>query len=51
MGLSKTLKRRKSRQAKAGTKPRHRLVGGRTGSKRHKQRHGMLIELQRKEQR
>jgi hypothetical protein len=47
MGISKRLKRRKRRQQRARCKPRHRLIGGRTGSKRHKQRAGMLIELNR----
>jgi len=46
MGLSKALKRRHRRQAKAG-KPRHRLTAGRTGSVRHKQRRGMLNERKR----
>lgn len=49
MGLSKRLKRRKRRQSKQRSHPRHRLVGGRTGSKRAKQRAGMLHELKRAE--
>jgi hypothetical protein len=47
MGLSKIYKRRKRR----GAKTPHRLIGGRTGSVRQKQRAGMSAELKRHKRR
>lgn len=50
MGLKKLYKRRKRRQLKQGRKgaPVHKLIGGRTGAKRSKQRQGLKDGLRRK---
>lgn len=48
--MANTRRNRKlRRRQRAGIKIRHRLIGGRTGSVRHKQRSGMLHERRRKQ--
>lgn len=47
MGINKRLKRRHRRQQKAKVPIRHKLMAGRTGQVRYKQRAGMLHEFRR----
>lgn len=48
MGASKLYKRRKRRRMKSSHRSEHKLIGGRTGGKRFKQRKGLLHELKRR---
>lgn len=50
MGVKKSYKRKKRRRMNAKTRSQHRLIGGRTGSKRLKQRAGMLHEAKRRKE-